>query len=138
MLSKVSRRAFLYSLAAVTTLNLTPWRSARQALGADTSQNLVFYFTATGNSLYVAKRLTNEALSIPQELKKTTREYTADTIGIVCPVYSGELPKIVRRFLQGSTFKADYFYIILTYGNHDSVAGEWASNFAQSVGIHVD
>lgn len=46
---------------------------------------MVFYFTATGNSLYVAKQLDDELLSIPQELNKTDRRYKADKIGIVCP-----------------------------------------------------
>ena len=32
--------------------------------------NMLFYFTATGNSLYVAKNIDEEVFSIPQELKK--------------------------------------------------------------------
>ncbi len=31
---------------------------------------MLFYFTATGNSLYVAKNIDEEVFSIPQELKK--------------------------------------------------------------------
>ena len=34
---------------------------------------MVFYFTATGNSLYVAKHLDTELISIPQEMNKTDR-----------------------------------------------------------------
>ena len=36
---------------------------------------MVFYFTATGNSLYVAKQLDEERLSIPQEMNKENRHY---------------------------------------------------------------
>ena len=36
---------------------------------------LLFYFTATGNSLYVAKQLENDPISIPQELRKANRHY---------------------------------------------------------------
>ena len=32
---------------------------------------MILYFSATGNSLYAAKQLDQELLSIPQELKKT-------------------------------------------------------------------
>ena len=44
---------------------------------------LLFYFTATGNSLYVAKQLENDPISIPQELRKANRHYISDSIGIV-------------------------------------------------------
>ena len=36
---------------------------------------MVFYFTATGNSLYVAKQLDEERLSIPQEMNRENRHY---------------------------------------------------------------
>ena len=44
---------------------------------------MLFYFTATGNSLYVAKQLENDPISIPQELRKANRHYISDSIGIV-------------------------------------------------------
>ena len=36
---------------------------------------MLFYFTATGNCLYVARKLENQILSIPQELKKENLHY---------------------------------------------------------------
>lgn len=33
---------------------------------------MLFYFTATGNSLYVAKQLENDPISIPQEGKRAS------------------------------------------------------------------
>mgnify|MGYP006935980735 CR=1 FL=1 len=47
----------------------------------------VCYFTATGNCLYVAKRIGSEALSIPQLMKQDRIELTDDAVGILCPVY---------------------------------------------------
>ena len=79
---------------------------------------MVFYFTATGNSLYVAKHLDNELFSIPQELNKTNRHYKADKIGVVCPLFEFEMPELVKRFIRESEFEADYFYIVITYGCH--------------------
>lgn len=99
---------------------------------------MVFYFTGTGNSLYVARQLESEPVSIAQEMKKDTRTYKAETIGIVAPVYAGELPRIVKRFLLNSSFEADYFYMILTYGKNDSVAAESSASFASKIGIKVD
>ena len=47
---------------------------------------MVFYFTATGNSLYAAKQFDMELVSIPQELKKADRHYKADSIGVIWQV----------------------------------------------------
>lgn len=46
---------------------------------------MVFYFTGTGNSLYAAKELDAEIISIPQAIKQERLEFAADSIGIVCP-----------------------------------------------------
>lgn len=52
---------------------------------------MVFYFSATGNSLYVARNLDADTYSIPQEMKKNERRYKADRIGIVCPLFEFEV-----------------------------------------------
>ncbi len=77
---------------------------------------MVFYFTATGNSLYAAKQFDTELVSIPQELKKTERHYKADSIGIVCPLYELDMPEVIKEFIKNSEFETDYFYIVITYG----------------------
>lgn len=59
---------------------------------------MIFYFTGTGNSLYAAKHFDKELYSIPQEMKKESRKYTADRIGIVCPLYEFDLPSLVKDF----------------------------------------
>lgn len=43
---------------------------------------MIFYFTATGNSLYVARQLDESPISIPQVKSGTT--FKDGTIGIVC------------------------------------------------------
>lgn len=99
---------------------------------------MIFYFTATGNSLTVAKQLDSELYSIPQEMKKTNRFYEGETIGIVCPTFTGLMPRLVRKFLKESEFKTDYFYIIMTYGVNPSVAEKEAVAYGEHVGIRVD
>lgn len=95
---------------------------------------MIFYFTATGNCLYVAKCLDNEVYSISQEMKKELRKYKSESIGIVCPVYGHEMPKYVKEFIKNSEFDTDYFYIVLTYGFHHGGAAELTSEFLNSVG----
>ena len=98
-------------------------------------QSIHFYFTGTGNSLYVAKKLEEKPISIPQIIRNETLEFTADAIGIVAPVYGHEMPPMVKQFMQKEVFHADYFYIILTYRNRHGGASELAETFCHECGI---
>jgi ferredoxin len=80
------------------------------------------YFTATGNSLYVAKQIEGELLSIPQLMKEGQLVLSDDAVGIVCPVYGGEMPKMVRKFLKKASIRTEYLFFINTYGMSDSLA----------------
>ena len=97
---------------------------------------MVFYFTATGNSLYVAKELEAAPISIAQAIYDQTKVYRAEQIGIVCPVFGHEMPELVKEFLRDSLFETDYFYILLTYGNRHGGAAELAKEYVESLGIH--
>ena len=99
---------------------------------------MVFYFTATGNSLYVAKKLDENPISIPQILKKSSLNFTDKSIGIVFPIYAGRAPKIVLDFLKKSTIKTDYLYFIGTYGNCDSAICETVPAECEKLGIRID
>ena len=99
---------------------------------------MIFYFTATGNSLYIAKELEKNPISIPQVIKKKEQFYKDDKIGIVAPIYGHEMPELVKQFIKSTTFQTDYFYIILTYGNRHGGAVELANNFCKECGVHVD
>lgn len=98
---------------------------------------MVFYFTGTGNSLYAAKQLEDDPISIPQVIRQENLEFSADRIGIVAPVYGHEVPPMVKGFLQKATFHTDYFYMILTYGNRHGGAAELAKHLCESCGIAV-
>lgn len=99
---------------------------------------MVFYFTGTGNSLYIAKQIEKNPISIPQVINKESQEFSADSIGIVAPVYGHEVPQMVRNFLKNAVFHTDYFYIILTYGNRHGGAAELAKNLCDACGIAVN
>ena len=99
---------------------------------------MLFYFTATGNSLYVAKQLENDPISIPQELRKANRHYRAESIGIVCPLFEFEIPKLVKSFIQESSFETDYFYLIITYGCHHGGVAQRTQTWLESIGRKAD
>ena len=99
---------------------------------------MVFYFTGTGNSLYIAKQLSESPVSIPQAMKRETLRFAAERIGIVAPVYGHEMPQMVKDFLKKAEFHTDYFYILLTYGNRHGGAAELAKQFCDACGVKVN
>ena len=60
---------------------------------------MLFYFTSTGNNLYIAKKLGGELLSIPQLIKNNRFDIEDESIGIIFPVFYANAPKIVREFI---------------------------------------
>lgn len=99
---------------------------------------MIFYFTGTGNSLYAAKELDQEIISIPQVIKREKLEFSAERIGIICPVYGHEMPGMVKEFIRRASFHTDYLFAVLTYGAHHGGAAEIADLFFESVGKKAD
>lgn len=97
-----------------------------------------FYFTGTGNSLYVTKQLDKKNYSIPQVLHQDELIFSAETVGIVCPIYGHEMPKMVKEFLKKAIFNTPYFYLVLTYGARHGGAAEIAKNYLKSIGKEVN
>ena len=93
----------------------------------------ICYFTATGNCLYVARRIGGELLSIPQLMRRDEILIEDEAVGIVAPVYAVEMPMMVKDFMEKAKIKTDYFFFIYTYGmgyaeafTHVAVAAEKA------------
>jgi ferredoxin/flavodoxin len=82
----------------------------------------IFYFSATGNCLVVARDLAKElgnatlvniAQVIDQEL-----DLSADCIGIIYPVYVFGMPSIITRFINKlKSYPNKYFFAITTGGS---------------------
>lgn len=77
----------------------------------------VLYFTATGNNLYVAKRIGGESYSIPKLIKNGQFEIEDEKIGIIFPTYYGKVPKIVEEFLNKAKLKSNYIFAVASYGS---------------------
>lgn len=98
---------------------------------------MIFYFTATGNSLYVARQLDSECISIPQVIHGELK-FKAERIGIVCPVYGHEMPETVKKFIKKATFDTDYLYLVETYGHRHGGANELEEDIFKESGKHTD
>jgi ferredoxin len=86
-------------------------------------ENIVFYFSGTGNCLRVAKTIikelgTGEIVSMAKPGKyNLIKQY--DTIGFIYPTYFWGLPKKVIEFIENLNLnnnKNAYYYSITTYG----------------------
>ena len=71
-------------------------------------------------------------------MKKDKIEVTDETVGIICPVYAGEMPRMVRSFLAKASIQANYIFFIYTYGMSSSVAKPNAISAAEKAGIKLD
>ena len=100
-------------------------------------KRLIFYFTGTGNCLYVARQLADEnteLLSIPQMMNQGRTDFEADEIGLIYPVYGHMPPYMVRQFLKKVRLKADYTFAVLTFGARKCNAVEILDGITRKAG----
>ena len=93
------------------------------------------YFTATGNCLYVARRIGGDLLSIPQLMRQDDILIEDEAVGIVAPVYAVEMPMMVRAFLNKAKIKTKYFFFVFTYGMGYAEAFTQVEMCARKVGL---
>lgn len=97
-----------------------------------------FYFTATGNSLAVAKEIGGELYSIPQVVKHSQTKFSADKIGLVFPCYYMGTPQIVRNFIEQVELESDYIFAVMTYGNFSASGVHHFQRLAAKEGLQLD
>jgi NAD-dependent dihydropyrimidine dehydrogenase PreA subunit/protein involved in ribonucleotide reduction len=74
----------------------------------------IFYNSATGNSLYVAKVIKDqfkdcELISISKALKENKIEVSEDLIGFIYPIHCGGLPIVVNEFISKLKINEDAY-----------------------------
>lgn len=99
----------------------------------------IFYFSGTGNCLFLAKELASKldaALTpVASAVGRQSIETDADTVGIVFPVYYGELPVIIKAFAgKLSNIGGKYVFAICTYGGGKSQSMKILRRILQSRG----
>ncbi|HTY44473.1 MAG TPA: EFR1 family ferrodoxin [Patescibacteria group bacterium] len=102
----------------------------------------IFYFTATGNSLKVAKGLAEsigdtQLISIPRAVREGI-EVTADRIGIVFPVYVCGMPLVVVDFIKAlKVSMKKYFFAVATYGGKAGACLRQTAGCLESQGLSL-
>ena len=126
----------IVATAALSSTGLSAF--AAPAMKDKNKKRLIFYFTATGNSLYVARELAGESgqlLSIPQIIKGEHLDFEADEIGFVFPDYAASAPLMVREFVSKAHFKAQYIFSVITFGNFAANVADWWDDFCKEKGM---
>jgi ferredoxin len=83
---------------------------------------MIFNFSGTGNSLYAAKKLAEnlgdaEVYSMVKPYSQEQIGGQNERIGFVFPSYYSNLPRIVRRFIDGLSIQPEtYIFAIVTMG----------------------
>lgn len=96
---------------------------------------MIYYFSGTGNSHYVAEVLSKSLQDTMQSIELAQSIKQDEIIGIVTPVYFFGLPDIVKDFLERlSVSPKSYFYLVVTYGGKPGNIGKEANSIMQKKG----
>lgn len=85
---------------------------------------IVYYYSATGNSLYVAKEIAegindSTLMSIPRQLDQPSPTTEKDIVGFVFPMHYFGVPPLVREFIEKLELKpSTYVFAVVTCGHH--------------------
>ena len=89
--------------------------------------SVLFYFSGTGNTFWITKKvgeiLSSEIIPIAKTIDNEEISVQEDVVGIVTPVYYGDLPLIVREFLMKlCLIEGKYLFLIVNYGGGAGVS----------------
>lgn len=108
-------------------------------------KGMIFYFSGTGNSKYVAKKLWQEDerfINIADAINKNEFEYEVENgerVGFVFPVYFYTLPTIVRDFVQKLILNnVKYVYGVITCGGGIGQSGSVLKKELKARGIELN
>ena len=102
----------------------------------------IYYFTSTGNSLYVAKRVKEglgdcDLISIPKALKEGNFNVEDKVIGFIYPIHCGSVPLVVEDFISKLNIK-DKTYIFAIGVTGGGKAKESFSHINELLGDKIE
>lgn len=104
---------------------------------------MVFYFSGTGNSQFVAKEISahinSEIISINNLIKNDKAgEFSSESpLVFVAPTYAWRMPKIVEKWLYNAKFNGNKnAYFILTCGDSVGSAAKYAKKICEETGLN--
>lgn len=84
-------------------------------------KTMLYFFSGTGNTLYLARKIQDLTSATLIPIASTVKDHSiavqAECLGIITPVYYGDLPNIVKVFLHKlSQLETTYIFLVLNYG----------------------
>ncbi len=89
---------------------------------------MILYFSATGNSKYVAQRVAETLGTQCVSIEEVAERELADVHGFVSPAYAWGIPSVVAEFLTSHRLRkgAGPLFFIVTYGTTHGQSCYWA------------
>lgn len=104
----------------------------------------ICYFSATGNTKYVASKFNPDNLISIKEINKGEKEIPSDTdrLGIFYPVYCGSIPYPVEEFISTYLAQRDnsslgYIFLVSTCGLSQLAAASICDRALQNIGLNI-
>lgn len=108
---------------------------------------MIFYFSATGNSKYVAEQVAEDderLIFIPEAIDQGNNIFSVEPgerVGIISPTYNWTLPSITEKFLEKLELKytvRPYLYYVGTFGTTTGAAAAMADHIMKAKGLAFD
>lgn len=103
---------------------------------------MIFYFSGTGNSQFVAiqlaKALDEELVSIGRGLRSGRMQtyHSEQPLVFVAPTYAWRMPRVVEQWIRQTTFQGNPdAYFVLTCGDDCGNAAAYAQRLCRQVGL---
>lgn len=98
---------------------------------------MIYYFSGTGNCLFVAQKLSETLGDNYFPLEKY--EGGSEIVGVVYPVYYGGLPLPVKEFFEKADFHdVKYLYSVATYGGNIAAADAQIAKILKKRNLSLD
>ena len=103
---------------------------------------MILYFSGTGNSKYVAKRIADalgdEIVNLNDRIKAsdTSSVETGERVIIVTPTYAWRIPRLVRDWLRSTELRgAERIWFVMTCGSEIGNAGKYNRGLCGEKGL---
>ena len=104
---------------------------------------MILYFSGTGNSEYLAKKLgkvlDDEVIDLFSYIKEEkTKTFSSEKpFVLVSPTYSWRVPRFLTEYLQTCTFKSNKdFYLVINYGDSCGNAYRYIKEDCDKIGLN--
>lgn len=103
----------------------------------------IYFFSGTGNSLKVAKDLSNQLedsklVQISKDNLSITSDTSSDKIGFVYPIYFNGIPVMVKKFIENlEVNKSAYIFTVATFGASAGISFNQIDDILNKKGVSL-